>query len=381
MRKRILSILVSGLTVVTFSLTAGCGRVEDGTSPIEAKAAPAEESNVPTAEAKENSEPSDEIKETEEENPFVGEGLNEAKLIRIGYQPTSSYHIQGLDVEHQWFENEFKEDGIEIEWIPFNYGPPIIEALTAGELEFTYGIGDTPTINGVVNGAPVIAIEAGPIDTKSYGIVVSGELRGEVNSLADLKGRTIALKAGSATENRVLRALAEEGVTREDLEIVNISATNDLLSALLNHEVDAIGTTEPNVTAFTIREDLFSLDISKYALETPGSFTLTNTEFAEENPELVARFVKTQILVNRYVLENPEEVKQIIAENTSYAVEELVSVDRWTFMDQFDNVTDEAFNQTIESLRESGDLTTELDVKNLYTNKYIEEAKRLLGEQ
>ena len=50
MRKRILSILVSGLTVVTFSLTAGCGRVEDGTSPIEAKAAPAEESNVPTAE-------------------------------------------------------------------------------------------------------------------------------------------------------------------------------------------------------------------------------------------------------------------------------------------------------------------------------------------
>ena len=162
---------------------------------------------------------------------------------------------------------------------------------------------------------------------------------------------------------------------------MNISATNDLLSALLNHEVDAIGTTEPNVTAFTIREDLFSLDISKYALETPGSFTLTNTEFAEENPELVARFVKTQILVNRYVLENPEEVKQIIAENTSYAVEELVSVDRWAFMDQFDNVTDEAFNQTIESLRESGDLTTELDVKNLYTNKYIEEAKRLLGEQ
>lgn len=379
MKKRILTALVSGLTAV--SVITGCGRAENGTAPIEAQAAGAEAGSPAATDASGASAETTEAAGEAEANPFVGEGLNEAKLIRIGYQPTSSYHIQGLDATHQWFEDEFAEDGIEIEWIPFNYGPPIIEALTAGELEFTYGIGDTPTINGIASGAPVIAVEAGPIDTSSYGIVVSGDLRGEVNSLADLKGRRIALKAGSATENRVLRALAAEGVTRDDLEIVNISATNDLLTALLNHEVDAIGTTEPNITAFTLREDLFPLDISPYALEAPGSYTLTNTKFAEENPELVARFVKVQIEVNNYVLENPEEVKQVIADNTSYAVEELVSVDRWQFIDTFDEVTEKSFLQTIESLRESGDLTVDLDVKSIYTNVYIEEAKRLLGEQ
>jgi len=388
MKKRLSYLLVLGLTLGVLS---GCGKeqVKD-TVATEVSAAGAENTEETATEEEEEAATTEQAQTADEEqsgeivgeagSEFVGEGLNEAKKLRIGYQPTSSFHIQGLDATHQWFEDEFAEDGIEIEWIPFNYGPPIIEALTAGELEFTYGIGDTPTINGIVSGAPVVAVAAGPIDTQSYGIVVSGDLKDEVTTLADLKGRTIALKAGSATENRVLRALAEEGVTRDDLEIVNISATNDLLSALLNHEVDAIGTTEPNITAFTLREDLFSLDISKYALEAPGSLTVTNAEFAEANPEIVARFVKVQIEAQNYMLENREEVKEVIAENTSYEVEELTSVDRWSFVDKFDDVTEEALLQTIDSLKESGDLTTDLDVKSIYTNKYIEEANRLLGE-
>ncbi len=381
MKKRIVSLL---LVAAITGLLAGCGAAKSQAATGDKEketASVAQEESKETEASKNASSENTETEEAKEENSeFTGEGLNQAKKIRIGYQPTTSFHIQGLDEKYQWFEKEFAEEGIEIEWISFNYGPPIIEALTAGELDFTYGIGDTPTINGVINGAPVVAVAAGPIDTKSYGIVVDGQLKDEVTTLADLKGKTIALKAGSATENRVLRALAEEGVTKEDLEIVNISATNDLLTALLNHEVDAIGTTEPNITAFTLREDLFSLDISKYALESPGSLTLANTDFAKENPGLVARFVKTQIEVQNFMLENPEEVKDVIAENTSYAVEELTSVDRWKFVDRFDEVTEEALLQTIDSLKESGDVTADIDVKAIYTNKYIDEANRLLGE-
>lgn len=321
------------------------------------------------------------VGEAQEENEFLGEGLNEAKVIRIGYQPTSADNVYSIDATHEWIEDEFKEDGIEVEWIPFNYGPPIIEALAAGELDFSTGIGNIPLINGYASGAPVQAISLTAVDLKSYGIVVSGDLKDEVKTVADLKGKKLALKGGSATEANVLRALQQAGVEEQDVEIVNIAATNDLYSAVLNHEVDAIGTVGPNVDAFTQRSDLFPLDISDSALNTSEGLNIVNTDFAEKNPEIVARFVKQIKIIQDYTEEHRDEVKSVIAENTDYSVEELVSVDRWTYKDKFDDEDKKAFEEAVEFLVNGGKLEKTIDVSNIFTNKYYEEAERLLEKE
>lgn len=369
MKKKII-VLIATMGLLA-GVLAGCGNTPQKESETVKK------TESEQAETQEENEQ----EEVQEENEFVGEGLNEAKAVRIGYVPTTVDNTYSINATHQWIENEFKEDGIKVEWVPFNGGSPIIEALVSGELDFTTGIGNTPLINGYTSGAPLQAIALTSTDMKAYGIVVSGELKDKVKTVADLKGKKIALKGGSSTEENVLRALQLAGVEKEDVEVVNIAPINDLYSAVLNHEVDAIGTLEPSVEAFTQRSDLFSLDISDSALNTSTSYAVVNTDFAEKNPEIVARFVKQMRIVQEYIEENRDEAKSVIAENTDYTVEELVCVDRWAYKDRFDDEDKKAFEEAVDFLVSIGQLEENVDISDIFTNKYYEEAERLLGEQ
>lgn len=64
---------------------------------------------------------------------FEGEGLNEAKKIRIAVQP-GNFEVE-LNKELQYIEETFAEYGVEVEFNEFTYGPPMIESLAAKETD------------------------------------------------------------------------------------------------------------------------------------------------------------------------------------------------------------------------------------------------------
>lgn len=131
-------------------------------------------------------------------------------------------------------EDEFKADGIKIEWTFFTgTGPAINEAIANKLLDFAnYG------------GLPNIVGKAGGLKTKvvaSYGvgtIYVAARKGLPIASIKDLKGRKVAVAKGTINHLSMNRLLADNGLTEKDLQIVHLTAP-DQLAALTSGDVDA----------------------------------------------------------------------------------------------------------------------------------------------
>lgn len=331
------------------------------------------------AEASSDSINKEVVGETEETvNVFVGEGLNEAAVIKIGYQ-VSIFNVYNVEQEKHWVEEEFAGDGIKVEWIEFSYGVPLVEAITAGEIDIATALGDTPFINAYANGADIIAVYTTPKDPYALALVAAPDDADAITSVADLEGKKVAYAAGSASQDFIVRELGSAGLTEKDIEALNISSTSDLQTALVTGEADAAVIYEPNgtIVADTIGGALINYEGVKKSV----GVSVANRLFAESNPELLARFIKQEKRYEQYIAENVDEYVSIVAATTGfpeYVIKQIV--ERYEYQEGFQEYHAEALRETIEFMVGADLLEETIDITDGYTNIYYDEAIRLLTE-
>ena len=71
--------------------------------------------------------------------------------IRIGTQKGGFFPAVR---QRHTVEDAFKPLGIEIKWIDFQFGPPLLEAINVGSVDFGY-VGDAPPIFAQAGGAKI----------------------------------------------------------------------------------------------------------------------------------------------------------------------------------------------------------------------------------
>ena len=214
-------------------------------------------------------------------------------VIRLGGQGAGFGKPYGTGIigtlqARGYLEDEFKDDGVRIEWTFFNgTGPAINEALANGLLDFAnYG------------GLPTIVGRAGGLKTRilaSYGVAnLYAAVRRDlpVATIADLKGRKVAVAKGTINHLSMNRLLAQNGLTEKDLRIVHLTAS-DQMPALAAGDVDAAFGTFNLLT-------LSDKGIVRIIADTRGgpqpasffgAFTVTEA-FAERHPDTTRRVVK-----------------------------------------------------------------------------------------
>jgi sulfonate transport system substrate-binding protein len=90
------------------------------------------------------------------------EAQNKPAEIRIGTQKGGFFPAVR---QRHTLEDAFKPLGIEIKWIDFQFGPPLLEAINAGSVDFGF-VGDSPPIFAQAGGARIRYVAA----VKSDGI-------------------------------------------------------------------------------------------------------------------------------------------------------------------------------------------------------------------
>lgn len=142
-----------------------------------------------------------------------------SKTIRIGWQKNG---VLALAKSQGALEETFKDQGIEITWSEFSSGPPLLEALGAGALDFG-PTGDVPPLFAQAAGGNLLYV--GTYAGTPAGSAILVHKDAPLQSLADLKGRKLAFKRGSSAHNFAIKALRKGGLAPDDVTLVDLSPT------------------------------------------------------------------------------------------------------------------------------------------------------------
>ena len=148
----------------------------------------------------------------------------------------------------------FRDEGLDVEILPFPSGAKMISSLSTGDLDVSGGAVSAGLYNANEREISIKIVADKARNAPGYGfesILVRKDLidSGAFRSLADLKGRKVAIPAvGSAGEQSSLNeACLKGGIKFEDVERVYIS-TADMFAAMANKAIDATIVSEPTVS-------------------------------------------------------------------------------------------------------------------------------------
>ncbi|WP_193316750.1 sulfonate ABC transporter substrate-binding protein [Janthinobacterium rivuli] len=228
--------------------------------------------------------------------------------VRIGYQ---KYGTLTLLKGRGTLEKRLAEQGVGVKWTEFPAGPVLLEGLNVGSIDFGT-VGEAPPIFAQAAGANLVYVGNEPASPASEAIVVpkgSG-----LRTLADLKGKKIALNKGSNVHYLLLKALEKAGVAYADIQPVFLPPA-DARAAFERGSVDAWAIWDPFLAAAEKQLGARVLADGK-GLVANYQFYLASRTYAEKNPEILRIVLDEVAKVDDWGRNNPDEVATILSAQT-----------------------------------------------------------------
>ncbi|MCX5568348.1 aliphatic sulfonate ABC transporter substrate-binding protein [Kaistia nematophila] len=207
----------------------------------------------------------------------------EAKTLRIGYQKAG---LLAVARREKSIEKQLEADGTTVTWVEFAAGPPLLEALNVGAIDFGW-TGDAPPIFAQAAGANLVYVGAAPSNGKGEAIIVKDG--SPAKTVADLKGKKIAVTKGSSAHNLLVAALEKAGIAFADITPVYLSPA-DAAAAFASDSVDAWSIWDPFLALAEARQPVRLLTTTADTIAV-NTYLLANKDFANANPAIIAKTI------------------------------------------------------------------------------------------
>ncbi len=232
------------------------------------------------------------------------------KVLRVGYFP-----ITNPVVVYARYANLFKKHGInhKIEYVKSTGGPALIEMFLAGKMDVA-AFGDQPAVMGWLRGVDVKAVANFARKATDTWIMVPDT--NEIKTMHDLKGKKIAVSIGTTSQHWLLLALDKAGMKVTDVKMVNIPG-GDAEIALMTREIDAIVSSEPNISILEDKKVAFKLKDSHHGRTNCG-ILLVSGNIYRNHPEIIKSIIATYWEATAWVIDNPDKVVEVIKSQITY---------------------------------------------------------------
>jgi sulfonate transport system substrate-binding protein len=227
--------------------------------------------------------------------------LSELRLDWATYNPVSIIiKNQGL------IEKEFEKDGTKVRWVQTLGSNKALEFLNAGSIDLGSTAGSAALV-ARINGNPSKSIYV--YSRPEWTALVTRKDTG-ITTVADHKGKSVAVTRGTDPHIVLVRALADAKLTDKDVRFVLLQHP-DGRTALIRGDVDAWAGLDPMMAAAELDEGA-QLFYRNASANTWGILNVRE-EFANEHPEAVARVLKVYEQARKWALKNPAEVTKALA--------------------------------------------------------------------
>lgn len=261
-------------------------------------------------------------------------GAADAETIRvaIGTQDTTincatgGLLIRELKLLEKYLPKDGRYQGVQydIQWKNFTSGAPLTNEMVAGKLD----LGAMADFPGSFNGAAhekagkkslFISVLSGSTLGSGNGIVVP---KGSpVQSLAELKGKTISVPFASTAHGMLLRAVKAQGWDPERDVTITTQAPEIAGSALQANKVEAHADFVPFAELFPHRGYARKIYDGSQAKAPTLHGSLVDAAYAAKYPEVVVAYLRAAIEADRLIAAEPEKYSELIAKVTGIEAE------------------------------------------------------------
>jgi sulfonate transport system substrate-binding protein len=230
----------------------------------------------------------------------------DAKTLRIGFQKGGG--LLGVLKTQGHLEKKLHDAGWGLSWYEFPAGPQLLEALSAGSVDFGY-TGAPPPIFAQAAAKDVIYVGAEPTGPSAEAIVVKPD--SPYKTVTDLRGKRIAVQKGSSANFLLLAALSNANIAFTDIQPIYL-APADARAAFESANVDAWAIWDPYLAA--VQSTLKVRVVADYTgLLHTNSFYESSRTFAARAPDTIALVLEELSRTGAWASANPAAVAEQLA--------------------------------------------------------------------
>lgn len=230
--------------------------------------------------------------------------------VRIGFQKGSA-NLLVLKAEGE-LEDRLGGLGYAVSWVEFPSGPPLLEALNAGGIDFG-ATGAPPPIFAQAAGADLVYALASRPSPLTQAIIVPPA--SAIQGPAELKGKKVAVTKGSSANALLVRALQSAGLQWGDAEPVYLQPA-DAKAAYEGGSVDAWSIWDPYYAAEEAASAARTIATDESTGSPNRSFYLARRAFATDHAGALEELANALTETDTWADTHPKEVATLIAGET-----------------------------------------------------------------
>jgi sulfonate transport system substrate-binding protein len=230
---------------------------------------------------------------------FAADKPKEVRIDWATYNPVSM-----VLKERGLLEKEFAKDGISIVWVQTLGSNKALEFLNANSIDFGSTAGSAALV-AKINGNPIKSIY---VYSRPEWTALVTRKDTDINKIADLKGKRVAVTRGTDPHIFLVRALQSVGLTEKDITPVLLQHP-DGKTALIRGDVDAWAGLDPMMAAAEV-DDGARLFYRNKEANTWGILN-AREEFLKDYPDIVKRVLAVYEDARKFSLANYAEEKRV----------------------------------------------------------------------
>lgn len=222
------------------------------------------------------------------------------QTLDIGYQRSSTLWI--LLKNNGQLQERLKPLGFTVNWHEFSSG--LLSAMNAGSVDLHADVADAFALFTQAANAPLTYYAREAPSPGAQAIIVAEN--SPIHSLADLKGKTVAVSKGSGSHFLLVSALKKAGLTLDDITPRYLEAP-DAVAAFSSGNVDAWSIWDPFLATQQREHHVRVLSDGSDGVANYNRFYLATTTFAKAHPEVLQVVFDTLRQTGQWVKSHPQE--------------------------------------------------------------------------